>query len=71
MLLILVESNTHSSVLFELVYYVVWDYRFFSLLGTLDIFFFLDDFSCITWIYLLKEKSAVSHMIEFFYKEIK
>ena len=32
---------------------------------------FVDDFSCITWLYLLTERSEVFGFIELFYNEIK
>ena len=32
---------------------------------------FIDDFSCMIWLYLLKERSEVSGVIELFHNEIK
>ena len=32
---------------------------------------FVDDFSRMTWLYLLKERSEISGVIEHFYNEIK
>ena len=57
---------------FELVYSDVWglspmpsikDFRYFLL--------FVDDFSHMTWFYLLKERLEVSSVIESFFNEIK
>jgi len=57
---------------FELVYSDVWgpslmpsikDFRYFLL--------FVDDFSHMTWLYLLKERLEVFSVIESFFNEIK
>jgi len=65
-----VTSRNRS--LFELVHFVVWgpihvpfikDFRYFLL--------FVDDFSRITWLYLLKKRLEVSSVIEPFFNEIK
>ena len=44
----------------------------YPLLRILDIFLlFIDDFSRMTWLYLLREKSEASSVIESFFNEIK
>jgi len=64
--------NNRSSSVFELVYSDVWGtscvpsskgFRYFLI--------FVDDFSCMTWLYLLKERSKVSGVIELFHNGIK
>jgi len=64
--------NSRSSFTFELVHSDVWDpsrvpsikdFRYFLL--------FIDDFSRMTWLYLLKERSEVSSVIESLFNEIK
>ena len=64
--------NNCSRSTFELIHSDVWDtcrlpsikdFRYFLL--------FVDDFSRMTWLYLLKERSEVSSVIELFINEIK
>ena len=64
--------NSHNSSAFELVDSDIWgpsrvpsikDFRYFLL--------FVDDFSLITWLYLLQERSEVFSVIELFFNEIK
>jgi len=64
--------NNRTSFAFELVYSDVWepscvpsikDFRYFLL--------FIDDFSRMTWLYLLKERLEISIVIELFFNEIK
>ena len=61
-----------STSAFELVHFGVWDpnrvpsskcFRYFLI--------FVDNFSRMTWLYLLKERSEVSGVIELFHNEIK
>ncbi|XP_020258205.1 uncharacterized protein LOC109834580 [Asparagus officinalis] len=64
--------DKHSSFVFELVHSDVWGpYRVPSVQGFRYFIIFVDDFSRMTWLYLLKERSEVSHVIELFYNEIK
>ena len=42
-----------------------------SIKGFRYFLFFVDDFSRITWLYILKKRSEVSSVIEFFFNEIK
>jgi len=64
--------NNRNSSAFELVHSDIWgpscvpsskDFRYFLI--------FVDDFSRMTWLYLLKERSEVSGVIELFHNEIK
>jgi len=66
------QVNSCSCSAFELVHSNVWDispmpfikdFRYFLL--------FVDDFSRMTWLYLLKERSKVFSVIELFFNEIK
>ena len=66
------QVNNHSSSAFELVHYDVWGpSRVPSSKGFRYFLIFIDDFSHMTWLYLLKERSEVSGVIELFHNEIK
>ena len=70
--LFLNRVNNRNSSAFEIVQSDVWGpsrvpsskgFRYFLIL--------VDDFSRMTWLYLLKERSEVSGVIELFHNEIK
>jgi len=64
--------NSRSSPTFELVHSNVWGpSRMPSIKGFRYFLLFVDDFSHMTWLYLLKERSEVSSVIELFFDEIK
>ena len=64
--------NNRSSPAFELVHSDVWgSSRVPSSKGFRYFLIFVDDFSRITWLYLLKEISEVSSVIKLFHDEIK
>ena len=64
--------NSRSSSAFELVQYDVWGPSCMpSIKGFRYFLLFVDDFSRMTWLYLLKERSEVSSVIESFFNEIK
>ena len=64
--------NSRSNFAFELIYYDVWGpSRVPSSKGFRNFLIFVDDFSHMTWLYLLKERSEVSDVIELFHNEIK
>jgi len=59
-------------VLHELVHSDAWGpTRVPSIKGYRYFLLFVDDFSRMTWLYLLKQRSKVSSAIEFFFTEIK
>jgi len=62
--------NNRSSSTFELVHSDVWGPSRMSSSKSFRYFLiFVDDFSCKTWLYLLKERSEVSSIIELFHNE--
>jgi len=64
--------NNRNSSAFELVHSNVWGPSHVpSIKGFRYFLLFVDDFSHIMWLYLLKEKSKVSSVIELFFNEIK
>jgi len=64
--------NNHNSSAFELVHSDVWGpSRVPSSKGFRYFLIFVDDFSRMTWLYLLKERSKVSGVIELFHNELK
>ena len=63
--------TNRSSSAFDLVHSDVWGpSRVSSSKGFRYFLIFIDDFSCMTWLYLLKEKSEVSSVIELFHNKI-
>jgi len=55
--------NNHSSSAFELVYFDVWGPSHVpSIKGFRYFLLFVDDFSRMTWLYLLKERSEVTFL---------
>jgi len=64
--------NNRSSSAFELVHSDVWGPSHVpSVKGFRYFLIFIDDFSCMTWLYLLKKVSEVYVVIELFFNEIK
>ena len=64
--------NSRSSFAFELVHSNIWSpSRMPSIKSFRYFLFFADDFSRMTWLYLLKKRSEVSSVIESFFNEIK
>jgi len=64
--------NSRSSSAFELVHSDVWGpSRVPSIKGFRYFLLFVDNFSRMTWLYLLKERLEVSSVIESFFNEIK
>jgi len=63
--------NNRSNSAFELVHSDVWGpSRVPSIKGFRYFLLFVDDFSCMIWLYLLKESSKVFNVIELFFNEI-
>lgn len=61
-----------NSAPFELVYSEIWGlYCFSSFKSFKYIHIFMDDFSPITWLYLLKERCIVPHNTELLHTEVK
>jgi len=64
--------NNRNSIALELVHSDVWGPSHVpSVKGFRFFFIFIDDLCRMTWLYLLKERSEVSSVIELFFNEIK
>ena len=64
--------NSRSSSPFELVHSNIWGPNHMpSIKGFRYFLLFVDDFLHMTWLYLRKERSEVSSVIELFFNEIK
>jgi len=66
------QINNRNSSAFEIVHSHVWSpSRVPSVKGFIYFLIFVDDFSRITWLYLLRKRSGVVGVIELFINEIK
>jgi len=68
----LFRVGTITASAFKLIHSDVWDPCRVLLVKRVRYFLlFIDDFSCMTWLYLLKKRSEVFSVIELFFNEIK